>query len=260
MILLHHSFEMLLKATVVAKDGKPCVDGRGFSHSFDQCLKIAHEKEHVLTHDQRRFLSMLDNLRDSAMHYYQILSEDLLYLFAQGSVSLFGRMLNDAFAINLREHIPDRVLPIFCRPPKNIQQLVANEFESLRTAIGNATITREQAIAAIRPLVAFAIGGGDTPRRMASNDVDTAIERLERGEAWHLVFPEVAQLRIDTEEGALGFGVKIVRDEIAAMPVRFVREGEELPQGAIVAKEVNILDKYTMGIRDLAKKLGITER
>jgi len=258
LILLHHSFEMLLKAVLVAKLSKPCIDERGYSHSFDQCLRIVQEDMKVVSVDQRRFLSMLDNLRDSAMHFYQFVSEDLLYLFAQGSVSLFRSLLEDAMGEDLRNHIPERVLPIFSRPPKNIQQLVADEFESLRQSIRNTQITREQVLAAIRPLVAFSIGGAEMPRRMAAADIEDAIARLEKGDEWHVVFPEVARLRLETEEGALAFGARIVRDAATAMPVRIVRENEAIPEGYVVAKEINVFDKFTMGLNDLAKKLGVS--
>lgn len=258
LMLLHHSFEMLLKAAIVMNDEKPCVNDNGYSLSFDQCLHIAQEQMAVINIDQRRFLSMLDNLRDSATHYYQLLSEDLLYLFAQGSVSLFIAILKDALGSDLRSEIPERVLPIFSRPPKNIQQLVADEFENLRMSLRNATISREHALAAIRPLVAFAIGGADMPRRIAAADVTTAIDRLENGEEWHIVFPEVAQLRLETEEGTLGFGVRIVRDVRAAIPVRVIAEHEDVPEGFVVAKEINVFDKFTMGLHDIARKLGLT--
>ena len=258
LILMHHSFEMLLKAIIVANDGTPCIDERGYSHSFDQCLKITHEDRRAITVDQRRFLSMLDNLRDSAIHYYQVVSEDILYLFAQGSVSLFGRLLKDPLGEDLRNHIPERVLPIFCRPPKNIHQIVADEFDDLRSAIRDSRITREQALAAIRPLVAFSIGGAEMPRRMASSDVDAAIARLKNGEEWQVVFPEVAKLRLETEEGGLNFGVRIVRDAATVLPVRVIREGEEVPEGFVVAKEINVFDKFTMGSIAVAKKLGLT--
>jgi hypothetical protein len=257
LILLHHSFEMLLKATLVAAAGKPCVNERGYSHSFDQCLKFAHEDMHIITVDQRRFLSMLDNLRDSATHYYQIVSEDLLYLFAQGSVSLFRELLQTGMGTDLRDHIPQRVLPIFCRPPKNVQQLIADEFENIRSAVSGGKISREEAMAAIRPLVSFAIGGAEMPRRVAAADIEQAIGRLERGDEWHVVFPEVACLRIETQEGDLGFGVRIVRTAEGA-PVRVIREHEEVPEGFVVAKEINIFDKFTMGLNQIAKKLGVT--
>lgn len=258
LILLHHSFEMLLKAAIVVRNAKPCIDKRGYSHSFDQCLRIAQEDMGLISVDQRRFLAMLDNLRDSATHYYQTVSEDLLYLFAQGGVSLFGQLIAEVFGDQLQNHIPERVLPIFCRPPKNVHRLIADEFENLRSSLRGAKITREQAIAAIRPLVAFAIGGAEIPRRMAATDIDIAIERLEQGEEWNVVFPEIANLRLETDEGAIGFGVRIVRDAATALPVRVVRENEDVPEGFVVAKEINVFDKFTMGLFGLAAKLGLT--
>ncbi len=258
LILFHHSFEMLLKALIVAKDGKPCIDERGYSHSFDKCLHVAHEDMSLITVDQRRFLTMLDNLRDSAVHYYQTISEDLLYLFSQASVSLFGKLLEDGTGQDLRDHIPERVLPIFCRPPKDIHRLIADEFAKLRLALRESKITRAQAAAALRPLVAFAIGGAEMPRRMTAEDVETRISQLERGEDWHVVFPEVAQLRLETEREGIKFGARVVRDSANAMPVRVIKEGDEVPEGFLVAKEINVFDKFNIGLIDLARKLGVT--
>lgn len=258
LILLHHSFEMLLKASIVAATGKPCVNAKGYSHSFDQCLKLAQEDMKFLTVDQRRFLSMLDNLRDAATHYYLTVSEDLLYLFAQGSFSLYRELMQAVLGADLRDHIPQRVLPIFCRPPKNIQQLIADEFEGLRAAVRDGTISREAAIAAITPLVAFAIGGGELPRRLATADIEKAIQRLESGDDWQVVFPEVARLSVEAEEGDLGFAVRIVRGNVDATPVRVIREHEGVPEGFIVGKEVNILDKFTMGLAQIAGKLSLS--
>jgi hypothetical protein len=96
------------------------------------------------------------------------------------------------------------------------------------------------------------------PRRIGAADIEAAIARLERGEEWHVVFPEVAQLRLESEEGALGFGVRIVRDAATAVPVRVIRENEAVPEGFVVAKEINVFDKFTMGLLGLAKKLGLT--
>ena len=42
------------------------------------------------------------------------------------------------------------------------------------------------------------------------------------------------------------------------MPVRVIRENEELPEGFVVAKEINVFDKFTLGLLDLAKKLGVS--
>src|ERR1700730_9575290 len=74
LMLLHHGFELLLKSVIVAKTGTAHDAERGFSYGFDCCLRIAAGDFTLINKDERRFLSMLDNLRDCAVHYYQLIS------------------------------------------------------------------------------------------------------------------------------------------------------------------------------------------
>jgi len=54
------------------------------------------------------------------------------------------------------------------------------------------------------------------------------------------------------------FGVHIVKDVSGALPVRVTHEHDQVPEGFVVAKEINVFDKFTMGLLDLARHLGIT--
>jgi hypothetical protein len=71
LILLHHSFEMILKALIVRERGTAFDEERGYSFAFEKCLRVSEDDLGLICKDDRRFLSMLDNLRDGAIHYYQ---------------------------------------------------------------------------------------------------------------------------------------------------------------------------------------------
>src|SRR5262245_9837613 len=75
LILFHHAFEMILKSAIVDRTGTAFDASRGYSYAFDTCLDIAEQQLKIIDADARRFLSMLDNLRDSATHYYQDVPE-----------------------------------------------------------------------------------------------------------------------------------------------------------------------------------------
>ena len=78
LILLHHSFEMLLKAIIKNKTGNVFSKGNKYTYSFDQCLEICKSKINSLSNDERITLSILDAYRDTCTHYYQYISEDML--------------------------------------------------------------------------------------------------------------------------------------------------------------------------------------
>src|SRR5665647_29202 len=123
LILLHHSFEMLLKAIIKDKTGIVHVKGEKYSYGYDKCLEVAQSELKVISKDERSTLSILDANRDIAVHYYQDMSEDLLYLQCQAAVTLFDDILSKSFGRKLADFIPERVLPVSTRPPKDIQLL-----------------------------------------------------------------------------------------------------------------------------------------
>jgi hypothetical protein len=259
LILLHHSFEMLLKSLIAERTGTVIDEDRRYSYAFDTCLRIAEQDLKIITKDERRFLSTLDNLRDSAMHYYQAVSEQILYIHAQGSVSLFGRLLRVEAGQSLAEMLPARVLPICTQPPREIHLLVDQEFSNLKSLLDDPRTTKSQAIAALRPLMAFSLSTEDEPRRMNTAELEVAIENLRAAQTWQTVFPAIANLRLVPDGGGIEFKVRVSRDDAQALPVRVIKPGEQVDADrAIVEREINIMDKFNLGLIQLSEKLGIT--
>jgi hypothetical protein len=259
LILLHHAFELLLKAIIVDRAGTAHDEERGYSYGFDKCLCLTTEDYAVLSKDDRRFLSMLDNLRDSAVHYYQVVSEDVLYIFAQGAVTLYDRLLCENTSQSLKARLPARILPLSSRPPKDLHLLIDDEFRRLREALRGEELTRAEAVATLRPLIAFSVGAEEQHRRMTTCDLKSALDQLEASDDWRVVFPAIAQLRVSTEGDGILVGVKIVKDQLGAMPVIVVKPGDGIaPQGTVIVKEINLLDKYTLGLKKMAKHCGLS--
>jgi hypothetical protein len=95
-VLLHlqHAFEMLLKAALVQRrvnvfDKK---SGRsiGFDAAINQSCQLAGFK---LTQDESGTLRAIDALRDDEQHWFNDVSEGLLYLHARAAVTLFDELL-----------------------------------------------------------------------------------------------------------------------------------------------------------------------
>lgn len=258
LILLHHAFELLLKSVIVERTGTVVDQERGYSYGFDKCLAVAEQLK-LITKDDRRFLSMLDNLRDSAVHYYQVVSEDMLYVFSQASATLFDRLIRVAVGQGLLDFLPGRVLPISARPPCDLHVLVEAEFCKLKQLLMQAGTSKEHAIAALRPLMAFSVGGEDEHRRMTPAELEIAVENLRTAETWRVVFPQIAKLRFSTEGDGIPLKVRVAKDVDTAMPVRVLKPGDtERPEGFIIHKEINILDKFNMGLTQLAAHLAVS--
>lgn len=259
LILLHHSFEMMLKSLIVDRTGTAFDEERGFSYTFDTCLRLAAEQLGLIDKDQRQFVSMLDNLRDHAMHYYQDISEPMLYIFAQASVSLFNELIRKATGMGLLDFLPGRVLPICSIPPQQLGRVLDDEFTRLRELLRQRDLPKQRAIAMLRPLMAFKINPAEQQRRMTPAELEVALENLSASESWRVAFPEIAKIEFTSDGDGIAMGFKIAKETPEALAVRVLKPDDpEPPAGFIIQKEINIFDKFNMGLLQLAAKLGIS--
>jgi len=255
LILLHHSFEMLLKAIIKDKTGTVHAKDEKYSYSFDKCLEVAQNGIKIISVDERATLSILDAHRDTATHYYQDVSEDLLYIQAQAAVTLFDDLLNKVFAEKLADSIPERVLPISTRPPKDLKVLINSELDQVDELLKAGSRKGIQAAARLRPILALATASRDDAERVTEGELRKVINRRRRGFDWGIILPEVAQLKLDTQGDGIPIYLRIKKD--APIAVRIAKNGEPVT-GTVIKQEVNIWDKYCLGRDDIAEKLGIS--
>ena len=111
LILLHHAHEMLLKAIIKDRTGTVHAEGEKYTYGFGKCLDVMQSTLRMISDDERMTLSMLDGLRDTSVHYYQMMSEDLLYIQTQAATTLFDAILHRGFATRLADYIPDECFP-----------------------------------------------------------------------------------------------------------------------------------------------------
>ena len=111
----------------------------------------------------------------------------------------------------------------------------------------------------LRPLLAFKIAAEDQHRRPTPAELDHAVQTLSEAESWRTVFPEIAKVEFSSEGEALSVGFKVVKDTLGAIPVRVLKEGdEEEAHGFIIQKEVNVFDKFNMGLSQMAEHLALS--
>ena len=111
LILLDHSFEMLLKAAILHRGGRIRDPREKNTIGFDACVRRALSTPAVqfLSEEQALVLQAINGLRDAAQHHLVDLSEAQLYLHAQGGVTLFRDLLDAVFNEKLTDLLPERV-------------------------------------------------------------------------------------------------------------------------------------------------------
>lgn len=249
LILLQHSFEMLLKAAILQRTGKVHDASQKYSYSFDRCLSIASEELKILTKDERATLSILDAQRDQAAHYYSDVSEDLLYVHIQSAVTLFDHLLQFVSSQSLVQWIPKRVLPVSARPPTDMMLLFDSELSRVDALLANGKRQGSRAIARLRSILAVAAGARETEERASEQELLSAIAKRRKGLDWDVIFPEVAQLKLATEGAGIPISMRITKD--GPIAVRVAKPGEEVV-GTLVKQEVNLWDVFTLSRDDIA--------
>ena len=254
-MLIHHSFEMLLKAAIKKKTGVVHSKDTNHAYGFRKCLGVAQSKLQLIDEPQRTFLITLNMHRDIAVHYHQAMSESMLYIQAQGGTSLFDSILYKAFGERLADELPGRILPVSTKPPADLQLLLDSELSQVDQFLTKGSRKGASAAARLRPIMAVGAAVVEDGNPPSEQDVQRAVARRRHGEAWTVILPEVAELCLATVGEGIPMYVAVKKG--AAAGVRVV-SGDEPVVGTLIKQEVNIWDKYSMGRDDLAKKLGLT--
>lgn len=257
LIFLDHSFEMLLKASLVERGSQIREKGAKNTIGFDHCIRKALTEGDVkfLIEEQALNLQIINNYRDAAQHYLLDISEQLLYTTAQTGLTLFRTILKNVFGKELADYFPERVLPVSTTPAVDIAELFHNEVEAIRILMQPGKRKRTEALARLRPLAIMEEalqGQNQTPSDEELRKLGTA---LRRGKAWHDLFPSVASIQITTEGFGPALEMHITKKE--GTPIQLVPEGTP-NAGVIGVKRVNELDFYSLNLTSLSEKIGLT--
>jgi hypothetical protein len=256
-VLLHfqHAFEMLLKAALV-QGGARVFDkksGRsiGFEAAINQSCQLAGFK---LTQDESGTLRAIDALRDDEQHWFNDVSEGLLYLHAMAAVTLFDELLFRAFRQRLADHLPNRVMPVSTEAPQDILALVDSEYANIAELLKPGRRARGEARAKIRTLLALE-AHVDEDTMVSDSDVNRVEKGIKAGKARQQVFPKLNPLSAEISGEGLTVKVKIVK-QADALPVRLVHDGDGVDAAAV--REVDLQKKFHWSPFDLADKLQIS--
>lgn len=258
LIMIDRAFELLLKAIIVEKDGKIRDKRSNLTIGFDTCLRkcLSEAPIKCLTDDEAVALQNLNSLRDAAQHYLVEVSEDQLYVYAQAAVSLFGKLTKEALGLPLKDAVPERVLPVCAKPPKDLGAVFDAEFADIKAMVAPGSRKRLDAKAKLRSMAVLQASLDGKKAQPSDSELDKIVKRINDGEEWRAIFPGVATLTIDPDPAGPGLSLKITKKEGEA--VHLVAEGT--PGATVIAvRKIDELGYYSLGFEDLRKKLGINK-
>lgn len=190
LILLDHSFEMLLKAAILHRGGKIRDKGARETIGFDKCVRRALTDGPVrfLSEEQALTLQTINGLRDAAQHHLIDISEEHLYLQAQAGVTLFRDILKSVFARDLANELPARVLPISTVAPKDLNALFTSQMEEIRKLLQPKHRRKIEAKTRIRPLAILDATIRGEKTQPAESELERISNRIREGESWQDIF------------------------------------------------------------------------
>ena len=200
-------------------------------------------------------LNAINKLRDAVQHYTLDISENHLYMVIQSGVTIFDDILNTVFDKRLFDLIPQRVLPISTQPPLDIITLYDNEIFEIIKKVKENEKKLDEILPRYRSLaiVDSVFQGDDDPP--SDENLKKSLEKLRKGQSWMEIFKGVVTFGSKAETNNMYLSLKVTKKE--GVPVHWSRN--ELKNGNVVAvREVNEIEKFCYGPKQLAEKIGLT--
>ena len=258
LIMLDHSFEMLLKAVIRHRRGKIRRPREKQTIGFNACVRkgLTDATLKFLTDEQALTLQTINGQRDAAQHYLVDMSEHQLYFYAQAGATLFRDIHDDVFGGSLVLELPERVLPVSTTAPKDLMALFDKDVEEIRGLLVPGTRKKMDAIAKARSLAVLESAVQGDYEQPSDGDLTRVCKRLSDGEAWSSVFPGVASINITAEHDGPTISLRLTKNK--GTPVQLLKPGEEQAGAVVAVRRVNELDFYSLGAKELAKKVSLT--
>ncbi|RBJ05243.1 hypothetical protein DRA43_12335 [Micromonospora provocatoris] len=256
LLSMQHAFEMLLKAALVQRRLRVFDPALGRSIGLEQCLRLASNDRLVkLSKEEAGTIRAIDAMRDDEQHWYNLVSEQILYVHARAAVTLFDDLLRRIFSDTLADHLPSRVLPISVDAPQDLHLLVDQEYSQIRKLLAPGRRATHEAYARIRTLLALE-AHVDPDTRVSTKDVQRVAKGAKSGVTWDKAFPRLGQ--IGTSVAGQGVSVVVRFSQTQGMPVRYVKGN--VPEGADAAaiREFDLQKRYHLTVAGLAQRLGLT--
>jgi hypothetical protein len=168
---------------------------------FDACVRKGLNDGTIkfLVDEQALQLQAINGLRDAAQHHLLDISEGHLYIQAQAGVTLFRDLLKSIFSQELKEFLPERVLPISTSPPTDLVTLFDHEMEEIQRLLRPGSRRKIEAEAKLRPLAVLDAAIRGEKGQPSSGELRKLAAQIVEGVHWEKIFPGVAAVELTPE-------------------------------------------------------------
>lgn len=258
LILLDRAFELLLKGIILHKGGAIREPYAKETIGFDKCVRkcLSDAKVQCLNEEQGLTIQIINSFRDAAQHDFVVLSEQELYMYSQAGVTLYRDLIKSVFEEDLRNHLPERVLPVSTEPPRDLHSMIEADFDEIKRLLKPHSRRQLEAKAKLKALAIIESSLEGIRSQPSELELRKLVTVVRTGKDWDKIFPGIASLRINTEGSGINVNIRITKKE--GEKVQLVPEGT--PGATVLAvKRVNELDYYSLSPTTLAEKVGLSQ-
>lgn len=212
---------------------------QGSAYGFERCIGLAMSDGTIkLSEADAGTLRAIDAMRDDEQHWFNEVSEQILYLHVRAAVTLFDDVLQRVFGERLSTVLPERVLPVSAGPPKDLALLLDDEYTQIRQLLRPGRRAGHEARARIRTLLAME-AHVEPGTRVSEKDVDRVEKGIRNGDPRDKVFPRLSDVATTVDGEGLTITVHFTKKDGA--PVRYAAD-DSTPAAAI--RQIDLQNKY----------------
>jgi hypothetical protein len=256
LILLDRAFELMLKAIILHKGGKIREPYDRETIGFSKCVRkcITDAKVRCLSDEEGLTIQIINSFRDAAQHEIVELTEQQLYLYSQAGVTLYKDLLRRVFGKALSDYLPERVLPISIEPPRDLQTMIEIDFGEIVKLVKPRSRHQLEAKAKLKSWAIVEASLEGIRSQPSEFEINNLVKKVRAKKTWEELFPGLASLQLSTNGTGITVEIRITKRE--GEKVQIIPEGisDAMP---LAIKRVNELDYYSLGLNDLAVKIGI---
>ncbi len=261
LILLDHSFEMLLKAALLRRGGEiRADDGSGQTVSLEKCVKRCrdgtrdNQRIRCLSESEAAAIFSLNNLRDYAQHEQVDVREQQLYLQSRQCTDIFEKILTRVFDESLSQYLPDRVLPLSTTVPTDIATVIDQEVENIRELMDEGTVDKARnKLKSLDSVERGLADDGDTPNL---SELNAKLESVDDEEDLEDIFPSTFAALTEGVDSGGGVRINLGSDD-SGLPAHYVPEDDiSKDDDVYLFTEVNIHGRYPFNPMQFKKQVN----
>lgn len=132
--------------------------------------------------------------------------------------------------------------------------MVDADFKHIKSLLGPGSRKQIDAKARLKSLAIIESSLEGVRNQPSELEINKLAKTVQSGKKWQDIFPGIASLNLETTGNGISVDIRITKKE--GEKVQLVPEGT--PGATVLAvKRVNELDFYSLGLKDIADKIGI---